>query len=48
MTEIGGDVFEAEIGPFTAVRSAEVRMVAIDELGNAGGATIQVPVVACP
>lgn len=48
MADVGADIFEAEIGPFTTVRSASVRMVAIDELGNAGGATIQVPVVACP
>jgi len=48
MNDVGGDVFEAEIGPFTTVHSASVRMVAIDELGNAGGATIEVPVVACP
>ncbi|HEX6286666.1 MAG TPA: sigma factor [Acidimicrobiia bacterium] len=48
MAEVGGDIFEAEIGPFTRVHSAQVRMVAIDELGNAGGTTIEVPVVACP
>lgn len=48
MTEIGDDIFEAEIGPFTTVHSAQVRMVAIDELGNAGGTTIVVPVLACP
>lgn len=48
MTGVGADIFEAEIGPFTAVRSAEVRVVAIDELGNAGGTTIDVPVVDCP
>lgn len=48
MAGVGGDIFEAEIGPFTTVHSAQVRMVAIDELGNAGGTTIEVPVVACP
>ena len=47
MSEVGGDIFEAEIGPFTTVHTAQVRMVAIDELGNAGGTTIEVPVVAC-
>ena len=48
MTDVGGDIFEAEIGPFTTVHTASVRIVATDELGNSGGATMQVPVVACP
>jgi len=48
MSDVGGDIFEAEIGPFTTVHAASVRIVATDELGNAGGATIEVPVVACP
>lgn len=48
MTEVGDDIFEAEIGPFTTVQTASARVVATDELGNAGGASIDVPVVACP
>jgi hypothetical protein len=48
MSDVGGDVYEAVIGPFTAAQSAEVRMVATDELGNAGGASVTVAVVACP
>lgn len=48
MTDIGGDIYEADIGPFTTVHTAAVRVVATDELGNAGGATIEVPVLACP
>lgn len=48
MSDIGSDIFEAEIGPFTTVHAASLRIVATDELGNAGGATIEVPVVACP
>lgn len=48
MTDVGGDIFEAEIGPFTVAQTASVRVVATDELGNAGGATISVTVVACP
>lgn len=48
MTEVGGDIFETEIGPFTTVHTASVRIVATDELGNAGGATIGVEVLACP
>ena len=48
MTDVGGDIFEAEIGPFTVAQTASVRVVATDELGNAGGATTPLPVVACP
>jgi hypothetical protein len=48
MTDVGGDIFEAEVGPFTVAQTASVRVVAIDELGNAGGATTPVTVVACP
>ncbi|MFZ0013948.1 MAG: hypothetical protein WAL25_07515, partial [Acidimicrobiia bacterium] len=48
MSDVGGDVYEAVIGPFTAPQSAEVRMVATDELGNAGGASVTVAVLACP
>jgi hypothetical protein len=48
MEAVGNDMFEAVIGPFTAVRTATVRIVAFDDRGNAGGATTQVAVVACP
>lgn len=47
MEDVGGDIFQARIGPFTRPQSASVRMVARDEFGNAGGATISVEVVAC-
>lgn len=48
MGPIGNDMFEAVIGPFTAVQTASVRVVAFDDRGNAGGANIPVAVVACP
>lgn len=47
MADVGGDIFEAQIGPFTSAHTASVRMVARDELGNAGGTTITVEVTAC-
>lgn len=48
MISVGNDMFEGVIGPFTTAQSASIRVVAFDELGNAGGATITVPVNACP
>jgi hypothetical protein len=48
MISVGNDMFEGVIGPFTAAQSATVRVVAFDEWGNAGGASITVPVTACP
>lgn len=48
MISVGNDMFEGVIGPFTAAQSATVRVVAFDEWGNAGGASITVPVTDCP
>lgn len=48
MTEVGQDVFEGTVGPFNAPQTAEVRVVAFDERGNAGGATVSVSVLPCP
>jgi hypothetical protein len=48
MAPAGEDMFEAVIGPFTVVTTTDVRIVAFDERGNAGGATTQVAVVECP
>lgn len=48
MGSVGNDMFEAVVGPFTSVHTATVRIVAFDDRGNAGGANIQVTVVACP
>ena len=48
MISVGNDMFEGVIGPFTAAQSATVRVVAFDEWGNAGGASITMPVSACP
>lgn len=48
MNSVGNDMFEAVIGPFSAAQRAEVRIVAFDELDNAGGANITVDVIACP
>ncbi len=47
MTGIGGDVYEAVIGPFTAAQTASARVIAIDELDNAGGATVIIEVEPC-
>lgn len=48
MSSVGNEMFEASIGPFTTVQTAEVRIVAFDDRGNAGGASAIVSVVACP
>lgn len=48
MSSVGNEMFEATIGPFTAVQTAEVRIVAFDDRGNAGGASATVTVTACP
>ena len=48
MSDIGEDIFEGVIGPFNSARTAEVRIVAFDERGNAGGAVISVNVLPCP
>jgi hypothetical protein len=48
MSPVGNEMFEGVVGPFTTVQTAEVRIVAFDERGNAGGATTSVAVVACP
>lgn len=47
MGPVGDDFFEGVIGPYEAVGSDTVRVVAFDVRGNAGGATISVAVVAC-
>ena len=48
MESVGNDMYEAVIGPFTTVQTAEARIVAFDDRGNAGGASASVAVVACP
>ncbi|HSM45308.1 MAG TPA: hypothetical protein VK969_09865 [Acidimicrobiia bacterium] len=48
MDPVGNDMFEAVVGPFTSEHTATVRIVAFDDRGNAGGASTQVTVVACP
>lgn len=48
MVPVGNDVFEGVIGPFSAAQAASVRVVAFDDRGNAGGATLTVNVIACP
>jgi hypothetical protein len=48
MIPVGNDIYEGVIGPFTIAQSAAVKVVAIDERGNAGGASITVGVIACP
>jgi hypothetical protein len=48
MESVGDDMFEVVVGPFTVVGTTEVRIVAFDERGNAGGASAQVAVTECP
>jgi DNA-directed RNA polymerase specialized sigma24 family protein len=48
MLDVGNDMFEGVVGPFTAPQAGGVRVVAFDEAGNAGGATSPLTVVACP
>lgn len=48
LSPIGEDIYEGQIGPFTAAQSAAVRIIAFDDQGNAGGAPLTVTVVACP
>lgn len=48
MSDVGGDIFEGVIGPFESAQTAEVRIVAFDDLGNAGGAVISIIVLPCP
>jgi hypothetical protein len=48
MLDVGSDMFEGVVGPFTAPQAGGVRVVAFDEAGNAGGATAPLTVVACP
>lgn len=48
LSSVGNDMFEGTIGPFTTAQTAEVRVVAFDDRGNAGGASATVSVVDCP
>lgn len=48
MIDIGNDIWEGVIGPFSAAQSASPRIVAFDERGNAGGAAVSLSVTACP
>lgn len=47
MNPVGNDIYEGVIGPYEAVGSDSVKVVAFDVRGNAGGASISVTVVAC-
>jgi hypothetical protein len=48
MEAVAEDMFEVVVGPFTVVGTTEVRIVAFDDRGNAGGASAQVAVAECP
>jgi hypothetical protein len=48
MTTSGDDIYRGVVGPFTAVQTATLKIVAFDERGNAGGANLTLTVVACP
>lgn len=47
MNPVGNDIYEGVIGPYEAVGSDSVKVVAFDVRGNAGGADISVAVVDC-
>lgn len=48
MTTTGDDIYRATIGPFASAGSASAKILATDELGNAGGFTMTIPVAGCP
>ncbi len=48
MSPIGGDVYEASIGPYSAAGTDSVKVVAFDSRDNAGGASISVTIAQCP
>ena len=48
MTTSGDDIYRGVVGPFTTVQTATLKIVAIDDRGNAGGANLTLTVVACP
>lgn len=48
MESVGNDMFEGVVGPFTVAEATEVRIVAFDGRGNAGGASAPLEVVDCP
>ncbi len=48
MDDIGDDIYQTVIGPFAAAQTADVRIVAFDDRGNAGGAVVSVNVLPCP
>ena len=48
MTTTGDDIYRATIGPFASAGSASAKILATDELGNAGGLMMTIPVAVCP
>lgn len=48
MSLVENDRYEGKIGPFTVSGVVSARVIAIDIFGNAGGASINVMVEACP
>lgn len=48
MSPVGGDVYEAAIGPYSAAGTDSVKVVAFDNRDNAGGASVEVTVTPCP
>ncbi len=48
MSPIGGDVYEATVGPYSAAGTDSVKVVAFDTRDNAGGASISVTIAPCP
>lgn len=48
MSPSGEELYEAQIGPFSAAGSVAAKVVAFDVFGNAGGASIGITVNSCP
>lgn len=48
MRPVGNDMYEGLIGPFDTARTDDVKVVAFDVRGNAGGASVSLTIAACP
>lgn len=48
MNPVGNDIYQGVIGPYERVGSDNVKVVAFDVRGNAGGASVVLTLAACP
>lgn len=47
MIDVGNEIWEGVVGPFSSVATETIRIVAFDEYGNAGGAALTIDVTPC-